>query len=231
LVRRLRAAWPEVKITVRGDSGFGRWRRTRWCDSHGIGSVLGLAKNPALERAARDEIERAARQFLRTGQPPRLLGTFSYAAVSWDRPRRVLVKAEHNDQGSNPRFVVTNVPGDPKELEEDVYYQRGEMEDRIKEHQLDLFTDRTRCHRFLAHQFRLLLVESLLFIEYHISCRAYSCRAYRLVPIPSPPCGFQWTARSLRSASELCDTSVKRLGPGYGRGAGYPGRGRRARRR
>jgi Transposase DDE domain group 1 len=72
LVRRLRAAWPEVKITVRGDSGFCSWRRTGWCDSHGIGSVLGLAKNPALERAARDEIERAARQFLRMGQPHRV---------------------------------------------------------------------------------------------------------------------------------------------------------------
>jgi DDE family transposase len=66
LVRRLRAAWPEVKITIRGDSGFCRWRLMRWCDAHGIGYVLGLAKNPVLERAARDEIERAAWQFRQT---------------------------------------------------------------------------------------------------------------------------------------------------------------------
>jgi Transposase DDE domain group 1 len=157
LVRRLRAAWPEVKITIRADSGFCRWRLMRWCDSQGIGYILGLAKNPVLERAARDEIERAERQFRRTGQPQRVFGSFSYAAKSWDRRRRVIVKAEHTAQGKNPRFVVANVPGDPQELYEDVYCQRGEAENRIKEQQLDLFADRTSCHRFVANQFRLLL--------------------------------------------------------------------------
>jgi hypothetical protein len=157
LVGKLRAAWPAVKITVRGDSGFCRWRLMRWCDSHGIGYVLGLARNPALERAAGDEIARAERQFRRTGQPQRIFGSFAYAASTWDRPRRVIVKAEHNAQGANPRFVVANVPGDPQGLYEDVYCQRGEMENRIKEQQLDLFADRTSCHRFLANQFRLLL--------------------------------------------------------------------------
>jgi Transposase DDE domain group 1 len=157
LARKLRAAWPEVKITIRGDSGFCRWRLMRWCDSRGIGYVLGLAKNKVLERSARDEIERAQRQFLRTGQPQRVFGSFSYAAGSWDRPRRVIIKAEHTTQGPNPRFVVVNVPGDPQELYEDVYCQRGEMENRIKEQQLGLFADRTSCHRFVANQFRLLL--------------------------------------------------------------------------
>jgi hypothetical protein len=157
LVRRLRAAWPDVKITFRGDSGFCRWRLLRWCDTHGIGYVVGLAKNPALERAARDEIERAERQFRQTGQSQRVFGSFSYAAATWDRPRRVIVKAEHTAQGANPRFVVANVPGDPQELYEDVYCQRGEVENRIKEQQLDLFADRTSCHRFVANQFRLLL--------------------------------------------------------------------------
>jgi hypothetical protein len=157
LVDKLRAAWPEVKITIRADSGFCRWRLMRWCDSHDIGYVLGLAQNPALHRAARDEIARAQRQFQQTGQPQRLFGSFSYAASTWDRTRRVIVKAEHTAQGANPRFVVANVPGDPQELYEDVYCQRGEMENRIKEQQLDLFADRTSCHRFLANQFRLLL--------------------------------------------------------------------------
>jgi hypothetical protein len=157
LVQKFRAAWPTVKITIRGDSGFCRHRLMRWCDSQGIGYVLGLAKNPVLTRLARDEIERADRQFLRTGQPQRLFGSFAYAAATWDRPRRVIAKAEHNAQGANPRFVVTNVPGDPQGLYEDVYCQRGEMENRIKEQQLDLFADRTSCHRFLANQFRLLL--------------------------------------------------------------------------
>jgi hypothetical protein len=157
LVRALRAAWPEVKITIRADSGFCRWKLMRWCDSQGIGYVLGLAKNSVLKEAACDEIARAQRQFQKTGQPQRLFGSFAYAASSWDRKRRVIVKAEHNAQGANPRFIVTNVPGDPQELYDQVYCQRGEMENRIKEQQLDLFADRTSCHRFLANQFRLLL--------------------------------------------------------------------------
>ncbi len=157
LVRKLLAAWPEVRITIRGDSGFCRWRMMRWCDSHGIGYVLGLARNTKLERLAIDWTAHAERQFRRTGQPQRLFGSLGYQAGSWDRSRRVIVKAEHNSRGPNPRFVVTNVPGDPRELYDEVYCRRGEMENRIKEQQLGLFADRTSCHRFLANQFRLLL--------------------------------------------------------------------------
>ncbi len=157
LVRRLRQAWPDLKITLRADSGFCRWRLMRWCDSNGVGYVLGLARNPALERLAADWIGRAERQFQKTGQPQRVFGSFTYKAATWDRPRRVIVKAERTAQGPNPRFITVNVPGDPQELYEDVYCQRGEMENRIKEQQLDLFADRTSCHRFLANQFRLLL--------------------------------------------------------------------------
>jgi hypothetical protein len=91
------------------------------------------------------------------GQPQRIFGSFAYGAASWDRPRRVIVNAERTAQGPNPRFIVANVPADPQELYEDVYCQRGDMENRIKEQQLDLFADRTSCHRFLANQFRLLL--------------------------------------------------------------------------
>jgi hypothetical protein len=157
LVGKLRAAWPEVKITLRGDSGFCRWRLMRWCDAHGIGYVLGLARNAVLEREASFWTDAAARLVQRTGEPQRIFGSFSYAAATWDRRRRVIVKAEHNAQGPNPRFVVTNVPGDPRALYEEVYCQRGEMENRIKEQQLGLFADRTSCHKFLANQFRLLL--------------------------------------------------------------------------
>src|SRR5512135_1809375 len=157
LVHRLRAAWPEVKITIRGDSGFCRWRLMRWCDSNGIGYILGLAKNSVLLRLAQPWLDQAERQFQRTGRPQRLFGSFSYAAASWDRPRRVIVKAEHTEQGANPRLIVANTPGDPQMLYDEVYCQRGEAENRIKEQQLDLFADRTSCHRFLANQFRLLL--------------------------------------------------------------------------
>ncbi len=157
LVQALRAAWPEVKMTIRADSGFCRWRLMRWCDSHGIGYVFGLARNPTLQREACDEIARAQRQFQATGQPQRLFGSFGYAAATWDRRRRVIVKAEHTAQGANPRFIVSNEPGDPQWLYEEVYCQRGEMENRIKEQQLRLFADRTSCHRFQANQFRLFL--------------------------------------------------------------------------
>ena len=157
LVRKLRAAWPDVKITIRGDIGFCRWRTMCWCDSHGVGYILGLAKNPALERHAVDEMATAARRFALTGEPQRVFGSFAYSADTWDRARRVIIKAEHTAKGANPRFVVTNVPDEARELYEDVYCQRGDMENRIKEQQLDLFADRTSCHRFLANQFRLLL--------------------------------------------------------------------------
>jgi hypothetical protein len=157
LVQRLRQAWPDVKITVRADSGFCRWKLMRWCDSHGVGYVLGLARNQVLERFAADWTRQAARQFSKTKEPQRVFASFSYRASTWDRSRRVIIKAEHNAQGPNPRFIVANVPADPQELYEDFYCQRGNMENRIKEQQLDLFADRTSCHRFLANQFRLLL--------------------------------------------------------------------------
>lgn len=157
LVCRLRAARPEVKITIRGASGFCRRRLMRWCDSNGIGSILGLAKNPVLLRLAQPWLDHAERHFQRTGRPQRLFGSFSDAAASWDRPRRVIVKAEHTEQGANPRFIVADTPGDPQMLYDEVSCQRGEAENRIKEQQLDLFADRTSCHRFWANQFRLLL--------------------------------------------------------------------------
>jgi len=157
LVRRLRRAWPGVRIIIRGDSGFCRWRLMRWCDHNGIGYLLGLARNSRLQGLAAPLMSEAAARFEATGQPQRLFGTFTYAAGPWDRPRRVIVKAEHNAGGDNPRFVVSNLPGDPQGLYEEVYCARGEMENRIKEQQLMLFADRTSCHKFLANQLRLLL--------------------------------------------------------------------------
>lgn len=157
LVQRLRAAWPEVRLIVRGDSGFCRWRLMRWCDHHGIGYILGLARNTRLEALAAPLGHEAELRCARTGQPVRLFETIGYAAGTWDRSRRVIVKAEHNAQGANPRFVVTNLPGAPAFLYDEVYCARGEMENRIKEQQLMLYADRTSCHHFLANQFRLLL--------------------------------------------------------------------------
>jgi hypothetical protein len=157
LVTRLRQAWPDVRLIIRGDSGFCRWKLMRWCDRNGVGYVLGLARNSAVERLAGPWIHAAATCFAMTGEPQRLFGELAYQAGSWDRSRRVIVKAEHTEQGDNPRFVVSNLPGNARGLYEVLYCARGEMENRIKEQQLMLFADRTSCHGFLANQFRLLL--------------------------------------------------------------------------
>lgn len=99
----------------------------------------------------------AAQAFAETGQAQRYFAETAYGAQSWDRARRVLLKAEHTAHGPNPRYVVTTLGGDPQYLYERVYCLRGEMENRIKEQQLDLFADRTSCHRWWPNQFRLLL--------------------------------------------------------------------------
>ena len=157
LVQRFRQVWPEVRVIVRGDSGFCRWRLMQWCDSNGVGYLFGLARNSRVEGLAMPWTHAAATCWGMTHQPQRLFGEFSYAAGGWDRARRVIVKAEHTAKGDNPRFVVSNLPGNPRGLYEVLYCARGEMENRIKEQQLMLFADRTSCHDFLANQFRLLL--------------------------------------------------------------------------
>jgi hypothetical protein len=157
LVRRFRQAWPNVQIVFRADSGFCRWRLMRWADRHGVDYIIGLAKNARLTRRARRSMLTARRRHRRTGQKQRLFEEFHYAAESWDRPRRVIAKAEHADGGANPRFVVTSLPGDAQTLYDELYCQRGDAENRIKEQQLGLFADRTSCHDFLANQFRVLL--------------------------------------------------------------------------
>jgi Transposase DDE domain group 1 len=157
LVQRLRQAWPEVKIIFRGDSGFCRWRWLRWCEDHQVHYVVGLAKNPRLLALVQPLLEQAQAQFTQQQTKQRLFGQVEYAAVTWDQERRVIVKAEHTDKGSNPRFVVTNLTGPAQSLYDTLYCARGEMENRIKEQQLGLFADRTSCQRWWANQFRLLL--------------------------------------------------------------------------
>lgn len=157
LVRGLRARWPEVKIIVRADSGFARWRMWRWCEQAGVHYLVGFGKNSRLLNKAQRWTGRAAKRFARTGRKQRVFGEIKYAAWSWDRARRVLVKAEHSPKGSNPRFVLTNLSGPAQQLYDEVYCARGEMENRIKEQQLGLFSDRTSCQHWWANQFRLLL--------------------------------------------------------------------------
>ena len=157
LVQRLRQAWPHVKIIFRGDAGFCRWRLLRWCEQHHVHYLVGLAKNARVQALAQPLIEQSEQAFVQTREKQRLFGEVHYAADTWDKARRVLVKAEHTDQGSNPRFVVTNLERPAQTLYDEVYCARGEMENRIKEQQLGLFADRTSCGGWWANQFRLLL--------------------------------------------------------------------------
>jgi Transposase DDE domain group 1 len=157
LVKALRQRWPEVKITVRADSGFCRWKMLRWCERAGVNYIVGLAKNERLHGLSAKWQKRAERKYQRSGEKVRLFTQFQYKAQSWDRKRRVIAKAEHSIKGANPRYVLTNLEGRAQALYDEIYCGRGEMENRIKEQQLGLFSDRTSCHAWWANQFRLLL--------------------------------------------------------------------------
>jgi hypothetical protein len=157
ITRRLRQAWPRIRIVVRGDSGFCRPQALRRFEKWGLHYIVGLQKNSALlQRVALAELA-LADMYQSAGTKQRMIGEFDYAARSWDRQRRVIARLEHDAHGPNPRFVVTNLKGNPKALYERVYCARGEAENRIKEAQLDLFGRRASCHKFQANQLRLLL--------------------------------------------------------------------------
>jgi hypothetical protein len=169
LVRRFREAWPDVKIIVRGDSGFCRWRLMKWCDNNSVFYVFGLAKNKVLQRMAKPFMEQAEAEFKRTGDKQRRFHEIRYGAKTWEHKRRVIVKAEYLDKGENTRFVVTNLPEpSPAEVYDGLYIARGDMENRIKEQQLGLFADRTSCHKFVANQFRVLLASAAYVLIEHI---------------------------------------------------------------
>ncbi len=157
LVKRLRQVWPEVRIIFRGDGGFCRHKMFGWCERHGVGYIVGLAKNTRLNALAAAWMETAEIDFTASQIKQRLFGEFTYAAQSWKTGRRVIARIEHSAKGANPRYIVTNLSGDGQDLYEKLYCARGDMENRIKEQQLDLFADRTSCHKWWPNQFRLLL--------------------------------------------------------------------------
>jgi len=160
--RQLRAAWPEVRVVVRGDSGFCRDWLMRACEAiPGLDYVFGLARNERLTGAIAKQMEQARREYLRSGEPARRYRDFSYRTLdSWSRRRRVIGKAEYLAKGANPRFIVTSLPAceyEKRYLYEEFYCARGEMENRIKEQQLDLFGDRASSHTFRGNEVRLWL--------------------------------------------------------------------------
>jgi hypothetical protein len=157
LVTRLRQTWPRVKIVFRGDSGFCRQRILNYCERTDVHYIVGLARNTRLEQMT-EFVELAMKDaYEASGIKQRELGEFVYAAQSWARERRVITRLECGPQGTNPRYVVTNLGGDPQALYDDLYCQRGEAENRIKEAQVGLFATRTSCQHFHSNQLRVLL--------------------------------------------------------------------------
>jgi hypothetical protein len=159
IVARIRARWPRVKILLRADSGFARDELMAWCEAHGVDYVFGLARNERLVGAIADELALAEAESLAQGGAVRRFADFPWRTLdSWSRTRRVVAKAEHLLKGANPRFVVTSLPAsasDARTLYEEIYCARGEVENRIKEQQLDLFADRTSAATMRANQLRL----------------------------------------------------------------------------
>jgi hypothetical protein len=159
IVAQIRARWPEVRMVLRADSGFAREALMAWCEDNGVDYLFGLARNSRLVAEIEGELEEAAQESRATGKPARRFKDFPWSTRhSWSRRRRVVAKAEWTRGEANPRFVVTSLaPEDAaaRPLYEDLYCARGEMENRIKECQLDLFADRTSAATMRANQLRL----------------------------------------------------------------------------
>jgi Transposase DDE domain group 1 len=159
LVTHIRRRWPKVRILLRADSGFAREELMAWCEANSVDYLFGLARNRRLLNEVEAELAAAVAEHRQTGQPARRFKDFTYATLdSWSRSRRVIGKAEHLGKGANPRFIVTSIERsaiDARTLYEQTYCARGEMENRIKECQLDLFADRTSTATMAANQLRL----------------------------------------------------------------------------
>lgn len=159
LVAHVRKAWPEVEIWLRADSGFARDEMMSWCEENGVEYVFGMARNKRLEPMIVDEIAQAKATYETTKKAARVFKELDYRTKkSWSKSRRVVAKAEHLEKGANPRFIVTSLTAEKikgQELYETIYCARGEMENRIKECQLDLFADRTSAATMRANQIRL----------------------------------------------------------------------------
>lgn len=161
IVAHIRERWPDVRIVIRADSGFSRDDLMAWCEENGVDYVLGLAGNTRLLARIAPELRLARRSAKRTGHAARVFKDFRYRTRdSWSTERRVIGKAEWTQGEGNPRFIVTNIHaanGAARFLYEHLYCQRGEMENRLKECQTDLFADRTPTPTMRANQLRLWL--------------------------------------------------------------------------
>lgn len=160
IVGHIRESWPNVRIILRADSGFARDDLMAWCEENDVDFIFGLARNPRLLRAIERELVLARRASRRSGQAERRFTILKDwdTLEGWARPRKVVAKAEWLGDKANPRFLVTSLhwsDGDARTLYEDIYCARGDMENRIKECQADLFAGRTSAATMRANQLRL----------------------------------------------------------------------------
>ena len=159
IIAQIRQSWPDVEIWLRADSGFCREDLMAWCEANGAGYIFGLARNARLEAEIAQELAEAEQKAAESGKPERIFKEFEYQTrKTWSRPRRIVAKAEHLPKGANPRFIVTSLSTEEaqaQELYQTIYCARGEMENRIKECQLDLMADRTSAATLRANQLRL----------------------------------------------------------------------------
>jgi hypothetical protein len=159
IVRQIRARWPHVRILLRADSGFAREALMTWCEDNRVDYVFGLARNARLVAMIEEELAAARTTAEKSGQPARRFKDFQWSTLgSWNRRRRVIAKAEWTQGEANPRFLVTSLTraeAGARRLYEDIYCARGDMENRIKECQLDLYADRTSAATMRANQLRL----------------------------------------------------------------------------
>ena len=159
IVGRIRERRPGTRVVIRGDAGFCREELMAWCEDNDVDYVLGLARNARLVRRIGKALRKSRRRHAATGEASRRFREFRYRTLdTWSRSRRVVAKAEHLAKGPNPRFVVTSLGREvagPQRLYEELYCARGDMENRIKEQQLDMFADRTSAATMRANQLRL----------------------------------------------------------------------------
>jgi len=159
IVAQIRSRWPKVEICLRADSGFAREELMAWCEENGVEYVFGLARNDRLVAKIARELKSAEKEAIEMGRPARRFKDFTWSTLeSWSRRRRVIAKAEWTKGEANPRFIVTSLRQaqvSAQVLYEETYCARGDMENRIKECQTDLFADRTPAATMRANQLRL----------------------------------------------------------------------------
>jgi Transposase DDE domain group 1 len=215
IVAQLRARWPHTRIVLRADSGFAREALMGWCEANAVDYIFGLARNARLTGTIEAELAEAQEESRQTGAPARRFKDFTWSTRnSWSRARRVVAKAEWTKGEANPRFIVTSLAtGDGRQLYEDVYCARGEMENRIKECQIDLFAGRTSTRTMAANQLRLWFASMA-----YVLVEAIRRLALQATDLADATCGT--IRRKLLKIGALITISVRRIK--FAMASGYP---------